>query len=424
MHSSVDERRQLRVPQTMRTVRPYSTVESSTLSGSGVNDYLRVGSVTLTHKRSAGGISSNASTLRPYSTTTAYMESDGVSRIANDSYFTPLDPLRPPDHWEFGTSNNMSIGLGRQFSNDSVQSALARDAAYGAGLPDSHASSAGFNTVRTSPAALGADLSMDIRSPSRVGSHVNRQSLAMERGGYSEEFDDISASITVGTNVPAAPMIPPSIITTDTAGFHGHYTGTTSSRRMDALTVHTGRTRLSNQSGNTEVASYYGNNAASVVGGVHGGTDLSPSAMDGPGMGIPSIRIEREHRQDERYRFQVDPLPTVFDGRITPDELRDTITTLNNILAQGDEGTGKSFLRHSLACAIFYLGFCCTRSDYQETLDKAQAFLAEENRRLYLSRGLRWRDPRQTAFLHVSDYNTEIRYYKHINCFASSWNFC
>ncbi|KAI8052258.1 Golgin subfamily A member 7/ERF4 family-domain-containing protein, partial [Syncephalis plumigaleata] len=401
MNSPIDERRQLRVPQTIRTTRPYTAVESSAPSASGTNDYLHVGGGTLTHKRSGGGLSSNASTLRPYSTTTTYMESDAASRMPSDSFFTPLDPMRPPDHWEFGTSNSASIGLGRQFSNSSVQSALARDAAYGAGLPDSHANATGFNTVRTLPATLGGDLGLDIRSLSRMESHANRPSLAIERGGYSNEFDDISTSITAGTSVPATPIIPPSIVTTDTAGFHGHYNGTTSSKRMDALTVHTGRTGLSSQSGNTELTSYYGNHAASAVSGVHGGTDLSPSTMDGPGMGIPSVRIEREHRQDERYRFQVDPLPTVFDGRITPDELRDTITTLNNILAQGDEGTGKSFLRHSLACAIFYVGFCCTRSDYQETLDKAQAFLAEENRRLYLSRGLRWRDPRQTAFLHL-----------------------
>ncbi|KAI9593482.1 hypothetical protein BDF19DRAFT_497685 [Syncephalis fuscata] len=356
----MDDRRQLRLLQPARSNRPYTTVETANAPNSGTGDYLHV----------AGGISSNASTLRPYSVTT-YAETDGVPRLADDTYFAPLDPMRPPDHWEFSTSTGGSINLGRQFSSGSVQSALARDAAYVAGLPDS-GSSVGLTALRTSPAMLPADLTTDSRS-------------CLDRSATGSELDDLSGTTPVNVGMHLSSINPPSVITPDMAVLHGH--GTTSTRRTDALTVHTGRTGLSSQSGHTEGTSYYGAHAVSAMGGPLNGNE--PSSMaDSSAM-------------DERYRFQIDPLPQVFDGRVTPEELRETIETLNRILAQGDEGTGRSFLRHSLSCAVFYLGFCCTQSDYQETLDKAQAFLVEENRRLYISRGLRWRDPRQTAFLHL-----------------------
>ncbi|RKP07363.1 Golgin subfamily A member 7/ERF4 family-domain-containing protein [Thamnocephalis sphaerospora] len=401
------ERRQFRPQQPHRAVRPLTAFDSVAAVSHSTDPSIHgsANSQTLSPNYGGGG---GYSVVRPYSTAM----SDDVHQLSGDGYFTALDPMRPPDHWTFSPAPSSSggIGSGHAFkSNYGGGTALMSDSL----TVNTHLTAT--TSATASPSVVDGSGPL-LTTPQRIETFVARRSMALERDGVD---DALSPPSQYNTDYASISTTPPTASTT--AASMQLERGGRSMAGGDTLTVRTERTEgggghlatgsittsLSSQPSplpsatlNAPRLSYHqSRHQPSSNGDIE--LDSVPLPMSNAGITMRSVRIERMYRQDGRCRFQADPMPSALERYLGPGELRETIDALNRLLAEGEDSPSRSLFCNMFSCITLYLGFCCTRSNYQKTLDRASAFLVEENKRLYHSRGLEWRDPRATAFLHL-----------------------
>jgi hypothetical protein len=383
-----DSRRQLRSPSIQRSgSRPPTAYDTS--AGASPN------TDNVSYRSSQGLLSPTSPSGGGYSVVrNTHYASDN-----NDGYFVALDPSKPPDQWTFtpaitsGTStfkSSYSTAGNTVLSSDMTNSQLSTNGTVYTSSAQSDQSPSLIGTTPTSP---------------RIEPFVSRRSVAADsrEPTFREDFLLSGSTGIHSVNMPTLPEHTSHL----TVGSDDTHTARSS------FSKRTGNEQVSTNSSRIKSASMTSSSNQPPLLGIsaphmtyhrshRGLAEETEIAKLETSITVPSVRVDREYRQDERCRFVAEPMPTALEGRITPEEFRETIQALNNLLASGEDSTGRSFLRNLFSCATLYLGFCCTRSNYQLTLDKASAFLAEENKRLYRKRGLQWRDPRETAFLHVS----------------------
>lgn len=70
-----------------------------------------------------------------------------------------------------------------------------------------------------------------------------------------------------------------------------------------------------------------------------------------------------------------------------------TINQLNSYFAEAEKAACSTYCQGCLACLTAYLIYICTETHYEKCLRKVSKFIAEENERVYMPRGLMLTDP-------------------------------
>ncbi|KAG0371521.1 Golgin sub A member 7 [Mortierella sp. AD032] len=122
--------------------------------------------------------------------------------------------------------------------------------------------------------------------------------------------------------------------------------------------------------------------------------------MDSHPTGTPRVivRIDRDHNiGDEATRFECEQFPEEFLGRITRAEFKGSVEGINRCMEVAEESLWNCF-DTLLDCLSAYTAKHCCGTHYQR---KMEAFIQEENRRVYHPARMHLRDPQKVGMIYL-----------------------
>jgi len=119
------------------------------------------------------------------------------------------------------------------------------------------------------------------------------------------------------------------------------------------------------------------------------------------------LYIQRDYSHGMETQF-VDSFPSELNGKISEEEFRHTLTTLNRLFYEAENYTWLTCVESLLYCCSFYTLYLCCTPTYTKIVQRVDRFLDEQNQNIYLARGLRWKNPVYNGLLHIRiDYADE-----------------
>ncbi|KAG0294235.1 hypothetical protein BGZ96_001538 [Linnemannia gamsii] len=125
-------------------------------------------------------------------------------------------------------------------------------------------------------------------------------------------------------------------------------------------------------------------------------TDVHPT-------GTPRVivRIDRDHNiGDEATRFECEQFPEEMLGRVTRAEFKGSVEGINRCMEVAEESLWNCF-DTLLDCLSAYTAKHCCGTHYQRSIRKMEAFIQEENRRLYHPARMHLRDPQKVGMIYL-----------------------
>ncbi|UYV60387.1 GOLGA7 [Cordylochernes scorpioides] len=113
-----------------------------------------------------------------------------------------------------------------------------------------------------------------------------------------------------------------------------------------------------------------------------------------PIQGCRKVFIQRDYSEGTNVKFQL-KFPPELEGLVEKQCFEDTITTMNNIYAEAEKVSGRTYCEGCFACITAYLIYLCMETHYEKCLKRLSAYLDEQNETIWLPRGLYITDPLQ-----------------------------
>lgn len=129
----------------------------------------------------------------------------------------------------------------------------------------------------------------------------------------------------------------------------------------------------------------------SVVDGSKNHT-MSDGIRGAPSSGCRKVFVQRDYSEGTNVKFQT-KFPQKLEGLIDRQSFELTINTLNNIYAEAEKISGRTYCEGCMACLTAYLVYLCIETHYERCLKRISAFVDEQNETIWLPRGLFLTDP-------------------------------
>ncbi|XP_039300283.1 golgin subfamily A member 7B isoform X2 [Nilaparvata lugens] len=104
------------------------------------------------------------------------------------------------------------------------------------------------------------------------------------------------------------------------------------------------------------------------------------------------VFVQRDYSDGTTVRFQT-LFPPELEGKLDKGAFMYTVTQLNANFAEAEKGSCSTYCEGCLACITAYLMYICSETHYEKCLRKVAKFVAEQNERVYMPRGLLLTNP-------------------------------
>ncbi|KAH7052680.1 Golgin subfamily A member 7/ERF4 family-domain-containing protein [Linnemannia elongata] len=134
-----------------------------------------------------------------------------------------------------------------------------------------------------------------------------------------------------------------------------------------------------------------------------GGSGGERRSADAHPTGTPRVivRIDRDHNiGDEATRFECEQFPEEMLGRVTRAEFKRSVEGINSCMEVAEESLWNCF-DTLLDCLSAYTAKHCCGTHYQRSIRKMEAFIQEENRRVYHPARMHLRDPQSVGMIYL-----------------------
>ncbi|CAO3611750.1 unnamed protein product [Cunninghamella blakesleeana] len=125
---------------------------------------------------------------------------------------------------------------------------------------------------------------------------------------------------------------------------------------------------------------------------------------------LKAIRIERDYSKGDGITQFSTEYPLSLEGKITLEQFRHTVNTINQLLYSAERLSWTAFLYNMMEILTIYLWPIFFASHYQKTIYKLLDFIDNENKQVYQKQQLLICNPVKTAFLFVSSSQLIIYY--------------
>ncbi|KAI8330498.1 Golgin subfamily A member 7/ERF4 family-domain-containing protein [Chlamydoabsidia padenii] len=114
-----------------------------------------------------------------------------------------------------------------------------------------------------------------------------------------------------------------------------------------------------------------------------------------------AIRIERDYSKGDGITKFCTDLPTSLEGKITSDQFKHTITTINAMLESAERLSWSGVFYNMMEILTIYIWPLFFSSHYHKTIHKLLHFIDQENTQVYQKQRLSICNPVKTAFLFI-----------------------
>jgi len=104
------------------------------------------------------------------------------------------------------------------------------------------------------------------------------------------------------------------------------------------------------------------------------------------------IFIQRDYNDGTAVKFQ-SKFPPELEGKIDKSEFEKTIGQLNEMYAEAEALSSRTYCESCCACLTGYVLYLCMETYYEKMLKKIARFVHEQNENIYLNRGIQIIDP-------------------------------
>jgi len=112
------------------------------------------------------------------------------------------------------------------------------------------------------------------------------------------------------------------------------------------------------------------------------------------------IAIPRDYSHGTYTRFD-ETFPVELEGKVTQEEFRRTISSINVIFAQAEALDFTSFIEGCLGCLTFYTFLLCYEDRYKKKVKELNQLIFNENERVYRNKGLEIINPIENGLLKI-----------------------
>jgi hypothetical protein len=127
------------------------------------------------------------------------------------------------------------------------------------------------------------------------------------------------------------------------------------------------------------------------------------------------VFIQRDYSDGVGVKFDT-KLPAELQGKLDPNEFEGIIGRINQIYADAERLSARTFMENCLACMTAYLLLICMPTQYEKHVKKASEYITNENDRLFIPRGLLMVDPMERGLRCVRKHT--VIYYIPVRCFV------
>lgn len=116
------------------------------------------------------------------------------------------------------------------------------------------------------------------------------------------------------------------------------------------------------------------------------------AAMSTPPQGCMKIFLQRDYSKGTCVRFH-NRFPPELETRIEPNVFEQTINSINDMYADAEQMSCGRYCEGCLGCITAYLVFLCLETHYEQMMKKITKYIAEQNERVWVPRGLYLTNP-------------------------------
>ncbi|XP_014670202.1 PREDICTED: golgin subfamily A member 7-like [Priapulus caudatus] len=104
------------------------------------------------------------------------------------------------------------------------------------------------------------------------------------------------------------------------------------------------------------------------------------------------VFIQRDYSEGTFCRFQ-NKFPPELEGKVEPSVFEQTMNTLNSKYYEAERRASRTYCEGCLACLTAYVIYLCMDTHYEKCLKSIARYIQEQNKSVYLPRGLMIVDP-------------------------------
>jgi len=104
------------------------------------------------------------------------------------------------------------------------------------------------------------------------------------------------------------------------------------------------------------------------------------------------VFIQRDYMEGTSVRFQT-KFPQELERKIEVAAFEYTLVQLNNMYAEAENLSSRTYCESCMACLTAYLSYLCVETYFDKTMKKIARFIQEQNDTIYIPRGLMLVDP-------------------------------
>ncbi|XP_041368206.1 golgin subfamily A member 7-like isoform X2 [Gigantopelta aegis] len=104
------------------------------------------------------------------------------------------------------------------------------------------------------------------------------------------------------------------------------------------------------------------------------------------------VFLHRDYIDGTGIKFQ-NKFPSELEGKIERNQFEQTINTLNQMYVEAETLGGRTYCESCFACLTAYLAYLCMDTYYEKCLKKINRYIEEENKNVFVPRGLMLIDP-------------------------------
>ncbi|KAF2368640.1 Golgin subfamily A member 7/ERF4 [Trinorchestia longiramus] len=106
-----------------------------------------------------------------------------------------------------------------------------------------------------------------------------------------------------------------------------------------------------------------------------------------PPQGCMKVFVQRDYSEGTSVKFQT-KFPQELSGKIEPSVFEQTLNSINSMYAEAEQMSCGRYCEGCLGCVTAYLIFLCVETNYEQMMKKVTKYIAEQNERVWVPRGL------------------------------------
>ncbi|KAI6658570.1 Golgin subfamily A member 7 [Oopsacas minuta] len=104
------------------------------------------------------------------------------------------------------------------------------------------------------------------------------------------------------------------------------------------------------------------------------------------------VFLSRDYTNGTACRFNME-LPTELRNNVSESQFKDTVKHINDIFAEAERLSCRSYMEGCLGCLTAYTIFLCVRTHYEKCVDRVALYIVQQNKDVYEPLGVKICDP-------------------------------